>query len=84
MRNEIEKKIELLMSPLWNSADIAVYFNVSQATAYRIREEVKEKFGSSSYGKKYVNRDSVLKLYDTSAESEIKKLRLFIANEKEL
>lgn len=83
MENIIKKKIELLTTPVWSTKDIMAYFQISKTTAYTYKNKVIDKYGVASYGSKYVNRDYILEIFETTAEKELKSLGA-IANEEKL
>ena len=75
MKENVEKKIDLLLTPLWTSNDIGVYLNRGRTTAFKIKKQVVNMYGCSPYGVNFVNRDDVLKTLGTTAESELKKVK---------
>lgn len=79
-----EQRIELLNKPIWTYRDIRLFDKSikSDATALKIKRRAVVEFnGSVAYGSKYVKTDSVLSLYGTTRENEIKLLRELL-NEK--
>ena len=82
----VVNRINLIVQPVWTYKEIMQFDNTikSPATAIKLKERaIKEKNGTTPYGTKYVKTDSVLALYGTSREEEIKVLRGLL-NEKEL
>ena len=69
------EKLKLLATPMWTTKDIAFYLSMSRPMALRIKKKVIARYGYSSYGTKYVNRDFILTEVDTSTEKEIRKLK---------
>ncbi len=65
---------DLLLKPVWDYKDIMLYTNVkSKTTALAIKKKAQKCFnGFVPYGTKYVKSDSVLAIYGTSREKELK------------
>ena len=79
-------RIKLIVKPVWTYREIMDFDNSikSPSTAIKLKERaIREKDGATPYGLKYVKTESVLALYGTTRESEIKVLRGLL-NEKEL
>lgn len=71
----INQRINLLNKPAWTYKDIMEFdHNIkSAATAIKLKKRaVKDFNGSVPYGTQYVKSDSVLALYGSSREKEIK------------
>ena len=83
MENVVKKKIDLLSTPIWSVRDIATYIGKSKTTAYTIKDNVIADKGKSKFGTIYVYRDDVLEYLGTTAEKELKTLKVFV-NEEEL
>lgn len=68
------EKIELLEKPVWDYKDIMEWTSVkSKTTALAIKKRAQTEFnGFVPYGSQYVKTDSVLKIYGTSREAELK------------
>ena len=82
MKSIIERKIELLTTPIWTTKDIQDYFQVSRTTAFAIKSKIINAWGNSSCGDKYVKRDYVLTHYaKTTAEDELNKIKGLIEND---
>lgn len=64
----------LLLKPVWDYKDIMLYTNVkSKTTALAIKKKAQKYFnGFVPYGTQYVKSDSVLAIYGTSREKELK------------
>jgi len=69
-------KLSLVSKPSWTYQDIMSYLNVSKATAIKIKKRaIKECGGAVKFGDNYVLTDSVLALYGSNREIEIKVLK---------
>lgn len=65
----------LLLQPAWSYAEIMKYRDCSKPTAIRIKDRaIKEFKGGVPYGSHLAKTDSVLALFGTTIENEIKKL----------
>lgn len=86
MEENIRKKYDLLMQPVWTVSDIMFYFNQnikSKPTAYRIKNMARDLYnGRTTLGKQYIKRDAVLQCFGTTAEAELKNIRLVVDNEE--
>ena len=67
-------KEDLILMPCWTYREIMEYFGIkSKTTAIKIKNRaIKDQFGSVPYGSQFVKTDSVLALYGTSREREIR------------
>lgn len=73
---EPSQKLLLISKPSWTYQDIMSYLNVSKATAIKIKKRaIKECGGAVKFGDNFVLTDSVLSLYGSSRENEIKILK---------
>lgn len=83
---DVKKKFNLLMQPVWTTNDIITYFGdrvKSKPTAYRFKNMARDKYnGQTNLGKQYVKRDSVMLCFGTTTENEIKNMRLAFSNEE--
>jgi len=85
MENEIAKRVNLLKKPVWTYKDIMEFDDTikSPATAIKVKDRgIKEQNGGVSFGTKYVKVDSILALYGTSREQEIKLLKELLNEER--
>ena len=81
---EVKKRINLLKKPTWTYKDILEFDTEikSPVTALKVKERaIKEQNGGVPFGTKYVKSDSVLALYGTTREQEIKLLRELVNEE---
>lgn len=67
-------KTELLLKPVWDYKDIMEWSSVkSKTTALAIKKKAQKYFnGHVPYGDQFVKSDSVLAIYGTSREQELK------------
>lgn len=67
----------MLLKPVWDYKDIMAYTNVkSKTTALAIKKKAQKYFnGHVPYGDQFVKSDSVLAIYGTSREQELKIIR---------
>lgn len=75
---EVVKRINLLKKPTWTYKDIMEFDTEikSSTTAIKVKDRaIKEQSGEVPFGTKYVKADSVLALYGTTREHEIRLLR---------
>jgi hypothetical protein len=68
-----ESKKAILSKAVWNCKDIEIYCGCSRTKAYRLLNLAKDKFnGAVPLGVGYAKSDSVLALYGTSRNEEMK------------
>ena len=86
MTDDIKKKQDLLMQPVWTVFDIMDYFTIkvkSRPSAYRIKNMARDNYdGGTTLGKQYVKRDAVMQCFGTTVEKELR--NLMILNGKEV
>lgn len=83
-KNILETRIDLLSKSAWNYNDIMSYYPKikSRPTAIKIKDRaIKEFNGGVKYGSIYATVESVLNLFGTNREEEMKKLKLLANNE---
>jgi len=70
------KKLDLLLKNAWTYKDIKEYFNVGTTKAINIKNRaIKEFDGVIPFSTQYVKCESVMILFGTTRESELKAIR---------
>lgn len=75
----VKDKIKLLSTPIWSLQQLMSYLDVkSRTTGIKIKKKAFDEYdGKTDWGTKFVKRDSIMAMLETTAEREIK-----ILNEK--
>ena len=83
--SDAEIRLNLISMPCWTYKEIMAYTNTnSKTTAIKIKNRATNLFGGKvPYGSQYVKTDSVLQLFGSSREEELKLLKELL-NEEEL
>lgn len=66
---------ELLLKVCWSSKDIQEYFGCGSTKAYKIKEKAL-KIKRTKYSTKYVDSNTILSLFNSSREEELKLLTM--------
>lgn len=68
-------KLNLLAMRVWTAHEIKAYFSElikSTTTAYRVKDQARQKGGSVIYGTQFAKVDTILNLFGLTTESEIR------------
>jgi len=84
MLEDVKKRIDLLSNPVWTYKEIMQFDTSikSKNTAIKIKDRVKNIYGSVLRGPQYCKSEDVLKLYGTTREDEMKRLGAILNEEK--